>query len=146
MKPHRMLFRSIAAIVMVLGLFILVFPAVTGVRAFHFNHVIATFELRGAHSSAEADALVRTLAASASGMRDTALTQSSWSEAVWVARVQYQATDLRAARQLIRNWIGSTPSPLSLRLIKAAYYPCRLHRPGNADIIFGKPIPLALAD
>jgi hypothetical protein len=145
MTSRRILFKSFAAVIVTIAVILLVFPVVTGVRDFYFNHVIATFELRGARSSDEADAALRQFATS-NGVRNTTLAQSSWGDSVWIARIQYQAADLSAGRQSIRHWIETTPAPLTLRLVKAAYYPCRLHRPGKADVVIGKTVPFVLSD
>ena len=145
MTLRRILLKSFAAIIVAIAAVLLVFPVVTGVRGFHFNHVIATFELRGARSTVEANATLRQFATS-SGVRNTSLAQSSWGDAVWIARIQYQAADPSAARQSIQQWIDATPAPSTLRLVKAAYYPCRLHRPGQDDFVIGKTVPFVLAD
>jgi hypothetical protein len=122
---------------------LLALPAISGVRGLYLNHVIATFELRGPPDDLAAQVALKPIHRHPA-IRHVALTCSSWADSVWIARVQFRAAEPSEARRQIDDWLHKAPRTLSLRLVKAAYYPCRIHRPASGDILIGTPRHLDL--
>jgi hypothetical protein len=135
----------------VLGCFALValllaaLAPLTGVRALHRNHVIATFEIRGAASDAEARGSFAGLDRDPT-VRHVSLTRSSWADSIWIARVQFEAPEPGSARRRIQEWMRAVSKPVTVRLVKAGYYPYRIHRPARGDITLGEPLQLGLVE
>jgi hypothetical protein len=112
-----------------------------GIRHVYFHHVIATFEISGLNSTKDASDFQDRLA-SFPGLRQMALARGAGPENLWIARIQFSASSPQAGWNRIREWIETSPSAQTLRLVKATFYRCRLDRPKLGDIVLGNPLPV----
>ena len=113
----------------------------SGIRGIYFEHVIATFELRGLHSEPEARAFLRRFRG-LNGVRQQTIARSSLSGDRWIARIQFKAPSPEAAHHQIQAWMQSISEPVGVRLVKAAYYQLRVYRPEHGDLVFGTAEPV----
>ena len=112
-----------------------------GVRAAHTNLVIATFAVHGIEDSTQV-AELRERLGEFSGFYDGAVSPHLSAEKLWLARVQFKASDPAAGQAEIRRWLAAAPANIHAEPVLATFYECRLERPGRGDLVFGDSVSI----